>query len=87
MPRRYASMTSSYRDSEKINVMLVLMPAARFASIAGTPSFVAGILMSTFLRPTSWNSLAACATVSSVSRARSGDTSRDTNPSAPPVAS
>ena len=53
--------------------------------MAGMPSCVAGILIMTFGRPTwPWSS-AAWRTVSSVSWARSGETSSETNPSRPPV--
>jgi hypothetical protein len=44
-PVKNASMTSPYRSSEKISVMLMLMPSDRHWAIAGTPSGVAGILM------------------------------------------
>ncbi len=69
-----------------MRVTLTLMPAAMVALIAGNPSRVAGILISTSSRPTrSWRSR-ACAMVASVSWARPGSTSIETRPSLPFVA-
>ena len=65
----------------------MLRPSAIIASMAGTPSGVAGIFTITLgraRRPWSWRTWA---TVPSVSAASSGDTSIETNPSAPPAAS
>ena len=78
-----ASITSAYRSTAKINVTFTLMPAASVAVIAGSPSRVAGILIITFGRASRSHNSCACAIVPSVSWARSGDTSTDTNPSAP----
>ena len=55
--------------------------------IAGQPSVVPGILMSRLGSPTIFQSSAASATVSSVSWARPGETSIETRPSTPSVAS
>ena len=80
-PRTYASATSRWRSSEKISVTLTGMPAAIVSSIAGSPSFVAGILMNRFGRSTSACRRLASAIVASVSRARFGSTSSETQPS------
>ena len=40
-----ASITASYRSSEKISVTLTLTPAERVSVMADSPSTVAGILM------------------------------------------
>ena len=82
-----ASRTSPYRSSEKISVTLTLMPSARTAVIAGSPSRVAGILMKTFGRSTVDHRDFAEAIVPSVSLASRGSTSIDTRPSTPSVAS
>ncbi len=66
---------------------LVLRPSAIIAWMAGTPSPVAGILTNRFGSAIRWCSLRAAATVASVSRASSGATSTETNPSVPPLAS
>ena len=86
-PRRYASATASYRLTEKMSVMFTGIPEAIISSTAGSPSFVPGILIITFGRPTASNSSRTRAIVAFVSPARSGSTSRDTYPSAPLVAS
>ena len=70
-----------------MSVTLMLRPSAIIASIAGTPSGVAGIFTMTLGRSRRSWSWRAWATVPSVSAASSGDTSMDTNPSAPPQAS
>ena len=65
----------------------MLRPSAIIAWMAGTPSVVAGILtkrLGSSMRAWSWR---AAAIVAGVSRASSGATSTDTNPSAPPLAS
>lgn len=70
-----------------MRVMLMLRPSAIIASMAGTPSAVAGIFtmrLGSSIR--AWSRRAA-AIVAAVSRASSGATSTDTKPSAPPVAS
>ena len=86
-PRRYASATAAYRFTEKISVTFTGTPEAIVSSTAGSPSFVPGILIITFGRPTASNSSRARAIVAFVSRARSGSTSRDTYPSSPFAAS
>ena len=63
------------------------MPSASVAVIAGSPAFVAGILISAFGRSTFAQSFFASAEVASVSCARSGETSIETRPSRVPVAS
>ena len=80
-------MTSPWRCSEKISVTLTLIPSAMAAVIAGSPSGVAGILMSALGRSTIHHSERASAMVAAVLRASRGSTSRDTRPSWPPVAS
>ena len=87
MPARNASITSSYRLSEKISVTLTLMPSASVSVIAGMPSRVAGILMNRLGRSTSHHSALASATVVGVSWASRGSTSIDTRPSTPSVRS
>jgi hypothetical protein len=57
------------------------MPSAIAAVIAGRPSTVAGILISTFGRSTAAHSAFAEAMVASVSLARVGSTSIETRPS------
>jgi len=86
-PARYASTTCSYTSTEKMSVMLIEIPSAMAARMAGTPSCVAGILTMTFGRSTAFLRRRASASVSSVERARSGETSIDANPSAPCVRS
>jgi hypothetical protein len=68
-----------------MSVMLTLTPSAVSVSIAGIPAGVAGTLIITFGRPTSFFSRRASAIVPAVSFARCGETSRLTKPSAPPV--
>ena len=53
-PLRYASITSAWRSSEKISVMLIDLPFAIESSIAGRPAFVAGIFTNRFGRSTIW---------------------------------
>ena len=65
-PVMNASMTCWYRLSPKMSVTLTLMPSARVAAMAGTPSPVAGILMYALSRSTSHASWRASATVLSV---------------------
>ena len=84
-PATKASITPAYRSNEKISVTLTLMPSARVAVIAGRPSIVAGILISTLGRSTILASSWAWATVPAVSWARPGSTSMDTRPSTPSV--
>ena len=57
------------------------MPAKIASSIAGSPSFVPGILMKRFRRFARAKSSLAAARVLAVSCARSGDTSSETQPS------
>src|SRR6478752_8920782 len=66
----------------KISVTLTLIPSAIAAVMAGSPSLVAGILISTFERSTADQRARAEAMVPSVSLARSGSTSIETRPSA-----
>ena len=62
----------------KISVTLTLMPSAIAAVMAGSPSLVAGILISTLGRSTALHSARAEAMVPSVSLARVGlDLDRD----------
>ena len=82
-PARYASTTSSYCSSEKINVTLTLTPLAVSARIAGMPSGVAGTLIMTLGRPTSAASRSPSDTVLSVAVASSGSTSSEIRPSTP----
>ena len=70
-----------------MSVTLTLIPAARVAAMAGTPSPVAGILMYTLSRSTSQDSCFASATVLSVEWASRGSTSIETRPSTPDDAS
>ena len=79
----YASATSRWRSSEKISVTLTGMPAAIVSSIAGRPAGVAGIFTSRFGRSTSACRRLASAIVASVSFARFGSTSSETQPSLP----
>jgi hypothetical protein len=65
----------------KIRVTLTLIPSAIAAVIAGRPSRVAGILISTFGRSTAAQRACAEAMVASVSLARVGSTSIETRPS------
>ena len=81
----YASMTCEYRSSPKISVTLMLIPSEMHCVIAGSPSRVAGILISRFGRSTIHHSARASAMVFSVSLARRGSTSSDTRPSSPSV--
>ena len=67
--------------------MFTLMPSHRSASITGRPSTVPGILIIRFGRSTAAQSRRASAVDADALRARWGDTSRLTNPSAPSVAS
>ena len=70
---------------ENSSVMLMFRPSAIIASIAGTPSGVPGIFTIRFgrlMRSTHWRTSRI---VPSVSCARSGETSTETNPSVPPV--
>ena len=62
-------------------------PSVSICRMAGKPSFVPGILIKTFGRFTAAKSLRASPMVPAVSRARVGETSKLTKPSAPPVAS
>ncbi len=86
-PAKNASMTSPYRSREKISVTFTLMPSASTAVIAGSPSWVAGILISVFGRSTIHHRALASAMVGAVLRARRGSTSIDTRPSRPSVRS
>ena len=70
-----------------MRVTLTEIPLASVAVMAGSPAFVAGILMWAFGRSTVFHSCSACSIVASVSCARSGETSIDTRPSTPFVAS
>ena len=79
----YASATSRWRSSEKISVTLTGMPLAIVSSIAGRPSLVAGILISTFGRSIRPCRRAASSIVAWVSCARFGSTSSETQPSLP----
>ena len=72
---------------EKIRVTLMLRPSAIIASMAGTPALVAGILTSRFGAPMRACRSRAAVMVASVSSARSGATSIETNPSAPSLSS
>jgi hypothetical protein len=74
----YASITSRCRSIEKISVTLIDLPAAIISSIAGSPSFVPGILTYRFgLSISPWNRRAS-AIVASVSYAKVGSTSIET---------
>ena len=70
-----------------MSVTLTEIPEPMTSVIAGRPALVAGILMSAFGRSTVFHSSLACAIVAAVSCASSGETSIDTRPSTPPVAS
>ena len=70
-----------------MSVTLMFIPAAIDSSMAGSPSSVAGILIITLGRATRSKSVRASRHVVLVSCAIAGDTSTDTKPSAPPVAS
>ncbi len=83
----YASMTSPYRASAKISVTLTLIPSEMHCVIAGSPSGVAGILISRFGRSTIHHSARASAMDLAVSLASRGSTSSETRPSRPPVRS
>ncbi len=61
--------------------MFTLTPRAVSARIAGMPSCVAGTLTITLSRSIALHSRSASAIVPSVSWARAGDTSIETNPS------
>ena len=74
-------------ESQQSLMWFLLLFIMIVAVIAGKPALVAGILMSAFSRPTSCHSKPACAMVASVSCARSGETSIETRPSTPLVAS
>ena len=63
------------------------MPAAIVSVMAGQPSFVPGILMNRLGSPTIRQRSAASFTVSAVSCAKPGETSIETRPSTPSVAS
>ena len=65
----------------KIRVTLTLMPWPMAARMAGRPSSVAGILISTLGRSTAAQRSSADLTVPSVSWARNGSTSMETRPS------
>ena len=80
----YASATFSYAATENSSVTLTLIPSYNACSIAGTPSGVPGILIITFGRSTRFQNERTCSSVPSVSCARSGATSSETNPSRPP---
>ena len=80
-------MTARYRSRLKMRVTLTLIPSARVAVIAGSPSTVAGILMSTLGRSTAACRAWAWSTVAEVSRASRGSTSIETLPSTPSVRS
>jgi hypothetical protein len=86
-PSMYASATFSYASWAKSRVMLTLSPSAVAWRMAGMPSGVAGILMKTLGRAARRLRRRASLSVPSVSRARYGDTSRLTKPSAPWVSS
>jgi hypothetical protein len=80
-------ITSAYRSTEKSRVMLMLIPSARQCSIAGMPSAVPGIFTITLGRLTACQSRSASAIVPAVSLPSVGETSIETVPSTPPVAS
>lgn len=65
----------------------MLRPSAIIASMAGTPCGVAGIFTNRLGWPILWCSTRAASIVARVSRASSGATSTDTNPSIPSAAS
>ena len=65
----------------------MLRPSEIICRMAGTPSAVAGILTIRFGRSIRSCRLRADSMVPSVSLASAGDTSRDTKPSAPSLAS
>ena len=67
--------------------MLTLTPSAMSCSIAGTPSSVPGTLIITLGRSMVVKRRLASATERSVSVARYGGNSSETNPSPPPAAS
>ena len=80
-------MTLRYCSRPKISVTLTEMPAAMVSVMAGQPSLVPGILMRRLGWSTIRQSSAASLTVSPVSWAKPGDTSIETRPSTPSVAS
>ena len=82
-PRSQASAAARYCSREKSSVTFTGTPAKVASSMAGSPSFVPGILMWRLGRPARAKSSFAAFTVSAVSWARRGDTSRDTKPSTP----
>jgi hypothetical protein len=70
-----------------MSVTLIEIPSPIRRLTAGIPSAVAGTLTSRLGRSIRFTHSRASATVASVSRASSGSTSTDTNPSAPSDAS
>ena len=70
-----------------MSVTLMLRPSEIIASMAGTPAAVAGILTNRFGRWMRSCRFRAESMVAAVSAANAGDTSRDTNPSVPPLES
>src|SRR6266404_1954477 len=87
MPRRKAPAAARYCRSEKRSVTLTGMPAKIASSMAGSPSFVPGILMRRLGRKARACRDLAAAMVLWVSYARSGETSSETQPSTPRVRS
>jgi len=87
IPRMKASAAAAYCSREKSSVTLMGTPAKIASSMAGRPSLVPGILMSTFGRPAARADLARRRACSRCRKARSGDTSSDTHPSTPFVLS
>ena len=83
----YARAARSYAWMAKSNVTLMLRPRLINSSIAGTPSGVPGTLIITLGRARRSKRLTASLIVASVSRAKSGETSRLAKPSPPPVPS
>ena len=67
--------------------MLTLTPSPSSRSTAGQPSRVPGTLIMRLGRSTAAHSRRASATVPAVSRASDAETSSDTKPSAPALAS
>ena len=82
MPVIHASAAARWCSLEKSSVTFTGIPWWIASVIAGSPSFVPGILMKTFGRSMRVASSRTCAIVAPVvSNARFGETSSDTKPS------
>ena len=64
-----------YLSSEKISVTLILIPSEIICSIAGSPSFVAGIFTIRFFLPILFQNIRTSSMVASVECAECGLTS------------